>query len=63
MRNLDLTQWLEIVRDALAEEDEVKRNGLLRAAEMFLKGNRKLTGIRTLMCQETEEGRNFSAHE
>jgi hypothetical protein len=39
MKNLDLTDWLQIVWDALAEQDEAKRNGMLRAADRFLKGS------------------------
>ena len=39
MNNLDLTRWLLKVRDALAEQDEAKRNSMLRAADRFLKGN------------------------
>jgi hypothetical protein len=38
MKNLDLTNWLQIVWDALAEQNEVKRNSMLRAADRFLKG-------------------------
>ena len=37
MNNLELTKWLLKVRDALAEQDEVKRNSMLRAADGFLK--------------------------
>jgi hypothetical protein len=36
MQNLDLTKWLAMVWQALNEPDEVKRNRLLRAADMFL---------------------------
>jgi hypothetical protein len=39
MNNLDLTRWLLKVRDALAEQDEAKRNSMLRAADGFLKRN------------------------
>jgi hypothetical protein len=39
MNNLELTKWLVKVRDALAEQDELKRNGMLRAADRFLKGS------------------------
>jgi hypothetical protein len=39
MNNLDLTRWLLKVRDALAEQDEAKRNNMLRAADGFLKRN------------------------
>ena len=37
MNNLDLTRWLLKVRNALAEQDEIKRNGMLLAADRFLK--------------------------
>jgi hypothetical protein len=36
MQNPDLTTWLEMVWDALNEEDEGKRDGLLHAADAFL---------------------------
>lgn len=36
MQNPDLTRWLEMVWDALAEQDELKRDRLLRAADAFL---------------------------
>ena len=36
MNNLDLTRWLLKVRDALAEQDQVKRNSMLHAADRFL---------------------------
>ena len=36
MQNPDLTRWLEMVWDALQEEDERKRTGLLHAADAFL---------------------------
>jgi hypothetical protein len=48
MNNLDLTRWLLEVRDALAEQDQGKRNSMLRAADRFLKGNNqslRVTGI------------------
>ncbi len=34
---LDLTKWLEMVGDALAEEDKTKRDDLLESANTFLK--------------------------
>jgi hypothetical protein len=37
MNNLDLTRWLLKVRNALAEQDEIKRNSMLLAADRFLK--------------------------
>jgi hypothetical protein len=37
MNNPELTKWLLKVRDALAEQDEVRRNSMLRAADAFLK--------------------------
>ena len=39
MNNLDLTRWLLKVRDALAEQDEAKRNSMLRAADRIPEGN------------------------
>jgi hypothetical protein len=39
MNNLELTEWLLKVRDALAEQDEGKRSSMLQAADRFLKGN------------------------
>lgn len=36
MPNPDLTRWLEMVWDALNEEDERKRDSLLHAADSFL---------------------------
>ena len=36
MQNLDLTKWLEMVWGALDEQDELKRDRLLHAADMFL---------------------------
>ena len=39
MQNPDLTTWLEMVWDALNEEDEGKRDGLLHAADAFLQSD------------------------
>ena len=39
MPNPNLTRWLEMVWDALNEEDERKRERLLHAAETFLRGD------------------------
>jgi hypothetical protein len=36
MPNPDLTRWLEMVWDALNEENERKRDALLQAADSFL---------------------------
>ena len=41
MNNLELTEWLLKVRDALAEQDEVRRNSMLRAADKFLKPSKQ----------------------
>jgi hypothetical protein len=46
MNHLDLTRWLLKVRDALAEQDEAKRNSMLRAAEGFLRGNNQALALR-----------------
>jgi hypothetical protein len=35
MQNLDPTKWLEMVWNALNEQDDVKRNHLLHAADLF----------------------------
>jgi hypothetical protein len=48
MNDLDLTRWLLKVRDALAEEDEAKRNRMLRAADTFLRGNNQLLALREI---------------
>jgi hypothetical protein len=37
LKNLETIKWLRKVRDALAEEDEVRRSSMLRAADRFLK--------------------------
>ena len=37
MNNLELTKWLSKVRDALAEQDEARRNSMLSAADRFLR--------------------------
>jgi hypothetical protein len=39
MKNFETIKWLRKVRDALAEEDEVRRSSMLRAADGFLKGS------------------------
>jgi len=39
MQNLDLTKWLEMVWDALDEQDELKRDHLLNAADNFLQSD------------------------
>ena len=44
MKNPDLTRWLLKVRNALAEQDQAKRNSMLRAAEAFLRQERSVTG-------------------
>ena len=36
MKNAKLTEWLQIVWDALAESDEARRNSMLHAADRFL---------------------------
>jgi len=48
MNNLDLTRWLLKVRDALAEEDEAKRNRMLCAADMFLRRNKQSVPLRQI---------------
>jgi hypothetical protein len=52
MNKLDLTTWLLKVRDALAEQDEARRNGMLRAADRFLRGNNQSPALRgTGICE------------
>jgi hypothetical protein len=36
MQNLNLTRWLKMVREALKEKDDARRDHLLRAADEFL---------------------------
>jgi len=43
MQNMDLTRWLEMVWDALDEQDELKRDHLLNAADMFLQSDTQET--------------------
>jgi hypothetical protein len=43
MQNLDLTKWLEMVWDALDEQDELKRDHLLNAADIFLQSDTQET--------------------
>ncbi|MGA8311513.1 MAG: hypothetical protein WB755_15890, partial [Terriglobales bacterium] len=38
---LELTEWLLKVRDALAEQDEGRRNSMLRTADKFLKASKQ----------------------
>ena len=35
MKNLDLTKWLQMVWDALTEQDEGNRDRLLQSADIF----------------------------
>ena len=39
MQKLDLTKWLEMVWDALKQQDELRRNHLLRVADGFLQNS------------------------
>jgi hypothetical protein len=39
MQNLDLTKWLQMVWDALDEQDGLKRDHLLDAADIFLQSD------------------------
>jgi hypothetical protein len=53
MKNLELTKWLQLVWDALAEQDEVKRNDMLQNAAVFLKkGNQQLPVFRGYVIKE-----------
>ena len=58
MNNLDLTRWLLKVRNALAEQDAIKRNSMLRAADSFLKGNdQKSLAFRRTRIGERRRGK------
>jgi hypothetical protein len=46
MNNLDLTRWLLKVRNALAEQNEAKRNSMLRAANELLRRNNQSLALR-----------------
>jgi hypothetical protein len=48
MKTLDLTRWLLKVRDALAEQDEAKRNRMLLTADKFLRRNHQSLALREL---------------
>jgi hypothetical protein len=55
MQNTDLTKWLQMVWNALAEQDEVRRNSMLRSAEMFLTANnQKSYGFRSQLMYSME---------
>jgi hypothetical protein len=59
MNNLELTRWLRKVRDALAEQDEVRRNSMLRAADRFLKGStQRSLALRRTRITEWGEGKD-----
>jgi hypothetical protein len=57
MKNLKLTKWLEIVWDALAEQDEAKRTSMLHAADRFLKkeDNQQSAVLRSQQCVISEK--------
>jgi hypothetical protein len=52
VKKLKLTQWLQIVWDALAEQDEAKRTNMLHAADRFLKkqDNQQPAVLRSQQC-------------
>jgi hypothetical protein len=39
MQNPDLTKWLQMIWDALDEQDELKRDHLLNSADAFLQSD------------------------
>ncbi len=53
MQNPDLTTWLEMVWDALNEEDEGKRDGLLHAADAFLQTHQEPDSAQPFVETET----------
>jgi hypothetical protein len=60
MTRLDLTRWLLKVRDALAEQDKIKRNSMLCAADRFLKrSNQRALVFRGTRIGGAGTGRNL----
>jgi len=55
MQNLDLTRWLEMVWDALKAQDEVTRNHLLHAADLFLQDENQEADSETA-CGSADKG-------
>jgi hypothetical protein len=54
MQNLDLARWLEMVWDALKAQDEVTRNHLLHAADLFLQDeNQEVDFAPALVSRQT----------
>ena len=45
MKNLETIKWLRKVRDALAEEDEVRRSSMLRADRFLKESNQQSLDI------------------
>jgi len=60
MNHLELTKWLLKVRDALAEQDEVRRNRMLLAADRFLNRG-QAAAARILGDTNRERGRAGNA--
>jgi hypothetical protein len=54
MSNKDHMTWLLKVRDALAAQDEAKRDSLLRAADGFLGGNNQSLELRGMGLGESQ---------
>ena len=52
MKNPKLTEWLQIVWDALAEADEARRTSMLHAADRFLQkhDNQQPPVLRSQQC-------------
>ena len=62
MNHLELTKWLLKVRDALAEQDDVRRNRMLLAADRFLNREQAATA-RILDDTNRERGRAENARQ
>ena len=57
MKNQKLTEWLQVVWDALAEADEARRNSMLHAADRFLQkqDNQQPPVLRSQQCVVMEK--------
>ncbi len=55
MNNLKLTKWLQIVWDALREQDDLKRSRMLRVADRLLKASNQ-QALASRRTQNSEYG-------
>ena len=63
MNSLELTKWLLKVRDALAEQDEVRRNSMLHAADRFRKESNQQSSCAFRTTRNRERGRGENARQ